>query len=398
MVVKIDDGELGRMLLTLRGFQWVYGVKDDPYALLLRAAEDDPQMLGREVRRRGALYRSVADAWVTADHTVAERLLADPRMSHRRMRPVPAELVLPDDPMPWDVPPLDDVLPLDRARLDLPRADYEALRGLVRPAGADGRAEEAWRRALDGRAGPFDLLADVAHPLAAAGVAELIGLPAGSRPRLEVLARDTRMALDAVLCPPRLETALALTAAIERIEDLVRPLPLDTTAAVLLAVLGVSVTADLVCGVVDALLEHPRQYGLLRKDPGLAAQAVEEGLRHSPPVRLLRLIAQEAADIEGCPVGAGESVVVLVEAANKDPRVWTDPGRYDLSRTDSARHLTFGAGTPASVVEPAARAHAVAAVTAIASMPTELRRAGVPRRRPRSPVTRGLLGLPVTMS
>ncbi|WNM31383.1 P450-derived glycosyltransferase activator [Streptomyces sp. Li-HN-5-11] len=397
-MAKIDDGELGRILLTLRGFQWVYGVKDDPYALLLRAGGEDPHVLGREVRDRGALYRSVAGTWVTADHATAERLLADPRLSHRRMRPVPAQLVLPDDPMPWDVPPLEDALPLDRARLDRGRAEYEALRGLVRPTTADGRAEVAWRRALDGTAGPFDLLADVAHPLAAAGVAELIGLPAGSRPRLAALAWDTRMALDAVLCPPRLETALRLTAAIEQIEELVRPLPLDTTAAVVHAVVGVSVTADLVCGVVDALLGHPGQYDLLRKEPGLAAQAVEEGLRHSPPVRVLRLIAQEAAEIEGCPIEAGESVVVLVEAANKDPRLWPDPGRYDLSRTNSGRHLAFAAGTPASVVEPAVRTHAVAAVTAIASMPARLRRAGTSHRRFRSPVTGGFLALPVTLS
>ncbi|MGH3982313.1 MAG: hypothetical protein ACRDST_06410, partial [Pseudonocardiaceae bacterium] len=83
MSITATDSELGRHLLTVRGFQFVMGALGDPYALLLRGETVDPEPMGRQVRERGPLYRSNMATWVTADAARAAQLLQDPRLGTR---------------------------------------------------------------------------------------------------------------------------------------------------------------------------------------------------------------------------------------------------------------------------------------------------------------------------
>jgi cytochrome P450 len=92
------------------------------------------------------------------------------------------------------------------------------------------------------------------------------------------------------------------------------------------------------------LFDHPGEAAKLRADPGLIPGAVEELLRcarlgNLPPARMTR----EDVAIGGVVIPAGEQVMPLIGTANKDPLVFSDPGRFDVSR-DAASHLTFGAG------------------------------------------------------
>lgn len=151
---NLTDSELGRVLLTLRGLQWIIGTKGDPYALLLRAVGDDPHRLGQQARDRGKLRWSSAEAWVAAEHRLAGALLDDIRLSPRRP-PEGTGGEPAGQPMPWDVPPLHPVFTgLDRAGWqDLIAC---AVTGEPRP--------RLWQRALDHAGDRFDVLADYARP------------------------------------------------------------------------------------------------------------------------------------------------------------------------------------------------------------------------------------------
>jgi cytochrome P450 len=92
------------------------------------------------------------------------------------------------------------------------------------------------------------------------------------------------------------------------------------------------------------LFDHPDEAAKLRADPGLIPGAVEELLRYArlgslPPARMTR----EDVEIGGVTIPAGEQVMPLIGTANKDPSVFSDPDRFDVTR-DAANHLTFGAG------------------------------------------------------
>lgn len=95
-----------------------------------------------------------------------------------------------------------------------------------------------------------------------------------------------------------------------------------------------------------ALLADSGQLALVTADPSLTARAVDEGLRYTCPVPLtLRLAAQEAM-IGGVSVRAGERVVVLTSNLARDPQLFTDPARFDITRRQDprARYLWYGAG------------------------------------------------------
>lgn len=412
------DTELGRVLLGLRAFQWIIGKEDDPYTLLLRAASDDPHVLGRRIRDLGPLYRSAAGPWVTATHEVGAAALADPRLS-----PWPAPPGPPDgsdaEPDPWAMPALRDILPLEDAYLSMDRAEQQRLHDALGPAiaasaaGHGARAEDIFgRHALRAAAGPgarpgeFDLMTGFAHPAAVESVAVLLGLPHrdGHGDRLAALCAAAACAQDAVLCPPSLRTARDLMAALGGIRDLLTAMPppwdapADDALAVstLVLVVGVATTATLICDAVAALSDAAGWWEALADDPGHADAVVEETLRYAPPVRLQRLFATGTAEVAGRPVETGDEIVVAIEAANRDPAVFAAPDVFDPGRTDAREHLSLRACSDTALVAPLVRAQTAAAVRALATRTPGTRPAGRVLRRLRSPVTGGVLRFPVT--
>lgn len=103
-------------------------------------------------------------------------------------------------------------------------------------------------------------------------------------------------------------------------------------------------TANLINLSLLLLFDHPGQVSTLRADPGLIPGAVEELLRCSrlgglAPAR----VTTEDVQIGGVTILAGEQVIPLFGTANRDPSVFGDPDRFDVTR-DAASHLSFGAG------------------------------------------------------
>ncbi|MFJ1563539.1 P450-derived glycosyltransferase activator [Streptomyces erythrochromogenes] len=426
-MVTLNESELGRVLLTHRGVQWIIGTKDDPYALLVRAAGDDPHRLGELVRERGPLYRSSAEAWVTAHHEVAAAALADPRLSVRHPdadAPAAQDEGEQREPMPWEVPALREILPFGEAFLTAGRADCERVRELLEPLlGAkalDRRrpvVEQALRRALAGAGSGFDLRTEVADPFAAGIVRELLGVPEEDHARFAALCRGAAGLLDATVCSPHLRTARELIASVEGMrslladliaqrrekpgDDLVSALLAAThedevrSVCTLLALVGTELSATLFCDAVAELLDHPAQWRALCEDPGLAAAVVEETLRHAPPVRLVPLYALEDLELAGTPVPAGGQVVVAVEAAGRDSAVHAEPAVFDPARERTGEPLVFAEGLPTSLPAPTARYLAEAGLRVLAAEAPGLRPAGPVLRRLRSGVTGAVIELPV---
>ncbi len=107
---------------------------------------------------------------------------------------------------------------------------------------------------------------------------------------------------------------------------------------------GHETAANQLSNAVLALLRHPAQLAALRADPQLIDGAVEELLRYDSAVQMTARTATAETVVGGRAVRAGESVVLLLGAANRDPAVFDRPDVLDLRRPNAARHVAFGFG------------------------------------------------------
>jgi len=89
---------------------------------------------------------------------------------------------------------------------------------------------------------------------------------------------------------------------------------------------------------------NPGQWRRLIAEPGLAVNCVDEGMRLEPSVRRLYRTPRRAVQVEGYELDAGAPLVVNVQAANRDPRTFSDPGQFDIGRPNAGQQLTFSLG------------------------------------------------------
>jgi cholest-4-en-3-one 26-monooxygenase len=111
----------------------------------------------------------------------------------------------------------------------------------------------------------------------------------------------------------------------------------------LLTVAGNETTRNTTSWGMNALMQHPEQYQLLRENPELLDGAVEEILRWASPVLHFRRTATADTVIHGQEIAAGDKVVMWYISANRDETVYEDPFRFDITRTGN-EHVAFGAG------------------------------------------------------
>jgi cytochrome P450 len=107
---------------------------------------------------------------------------------------------------------------------------------------------------------------------------------------------------------------------------------------------GTDTTRNQLAASVQVLCEHPDQWAKLGNHPELAMQAVEESMRHSPAVCIAPRGITEDAEFGGYMFPAGTLVVVNTFAANRDPAIYEDADRLDITRNDLPAILTFGGG------------------------------------------------------
>jgi cytochrome P450 len=134
--------------------------------------------------------------------------------------------------------------------------------------------------------------------------------------------------------------------------------------AILLLFAGHTTVTDQLSNCMHDLLTHPAQLRLLRERPEWVRSAVEEGLRLHPAVPFIFRVAVEDVRLRGQLIRAGDVVFLGLAAANRDPRAFEDPERFDITREPPpSRHLAFGFGAHHCIGAGLARRQLEAAVT-----------------------------------
>ncbi len=134
----------------------------------------------------------------------------------------------------------------------------------------------------------------------------------------------------------------------------------------------------------------------LRADPGLAAAAVEELLRYDGPSGAqVRLVAQ-AHQLHGKTLEVGQRIFIMLNAANRDPRAYTEPDRVILAR-DGVPHLTFGYGLHICLGFPLARTEGLVAFPALLAHYAQIEPLTAQPEWLNSLVFRGMRALPVAV-
>jgi cytochrome P450 len=107
---------------------------------------------------------------------------------------------------------------------------------------------------------------------------------------------------------------------------------------------GFETTVNLLGNGIRMLINAPDQLAILKDDPTLWPNAVEEILRLDSPVQLTGRVARNDTVVAGMPVKRDDLVVIYLAAANRDPAVFEDPHRFDVRRPNAGKHLAFSGG------------------------------------------------------
>lgn len=266
-----------------------------------------------------------------------------------------------------------------RSMLDRDPPDHTRLRRLVSKAFTP-RAVQALRpRVIDlvddmldamGRARHVDLIESLAFPLPFAVIAKMLGTPSSDHERIRELTGIVVRSLEPVADPDLISAIVSadteltgiaaemitwkrenpaddLLTALINAEDEGDVLDEDELIAqtLLLYIAGHETTVNLIGGGALALLRNPGQMVLLRDDPRLVANAVEEMLRYDSPVQASRRITVEPVAVGDIEIPEGAFVMASLASANRDERFWgPDAGELRLNRENARQHVSFGAG------------------------------------------------------
>ncbi len=217
--------------------------------------------------------------------------------------------------------------------------------------------------------GEMDVIADLALPVPATVICEMLGVPVGDRDRFTAWTAQATYGLAAGVLPPEMLAQAAaagmslaayfqeliaarrtrlgddLLSALIRAEeegDRLSPSELISQAIGLL-IAGFETTIGLIGNGVRALLEHPAELAKLRARPELAERAVEECLRYDGPIILTARVLHADVAFDGTTIPCNAKVWGMLAAANRDPAVFPDPDRFDIERQPN-EHLAFGGG------------------------------------------------------
>jgi cytochrome P450 len=170
---------------------------------------------------------------------------------------------------------------------------------------------------------------------------------------------------------------------------------LRTTAGLVLAA-GFETTVNLLGSGIRLLLDHPDQLEILQRDPSHWPTAVDEVLRLESPVQLTARVAVRDVTVEGVHLRRGDHVILALSGANRDPNVFDDPYRFDVTRDNAGKHLSFSGGRHYCLGAALARAEAEVGLRALFNRFPTLRPSGDGVRRD-TRVLRGWATLPVNL-
>ncbi|KPM53625.1 cytochrome [Frankia sp. CcI49] len=277
-------------------------------------------------------------------------------------------------------------------------------------------------------AGEVDMIEAFARPLPLSVICRLLGVPAedepvfsewvvplvrGLAPDMTLTPEDLRARAESthsiqdyfrgliaeVRAKPREDLLSQLVAAGQDSDVLPEQELLDLCILLLLA--GFETTVNLIGSGIVALLRNPDQLARLRAEPELVPAAIEEMLRYDPTFPFLIRTVLRDTELNGHPFSRGDSVVMLIGAANRDPDVYREPDHFDVARyaqtTSAPRHFGLGLGIHYCLGAPLARAEGAIALRALLARTEKITLLDEPSYRP-SAWVRAMSRLPLRLS
>ena len=335
----------------------------------------DPYPHFAEMRDEDPVHLSAVEMWFLFRHEDAARLLRDPQLSVEddNLEVRDEERFAKFQEEYGDREPT-------RSMLGLDDPDHARLRRLVSKAFTPS-AIAALRPMIDRRVdaildriaeqGGGDVVADLAWPLPFDVISQMLGMPEADTTQIAQWSSALVKTLDPIISDDEIAAAAhadrsmgelldeiiswkranpsddLLTALIQAEEDGDRLTPIELRAQVqLLFVAGHETTVNLIGTGIHELLRHPEQAAILRDDPDLDANAVDELLRYVSPVQFSRRVTTVDVDFGGTTIPKGMFVMAGLASANHDPRKWGDDAEaLDVRRANPGQHLSFGSGS-----------------------------------------------------
>ncbi|HVV33008.1 MAG TPA: cytochrome P450 [Vitreimonas sp.] len=351
--------------------------REDPYPRLKALQAEHPVfrdevMMAWFLTRYGDVKAIANDRtlWrhpVNAEEGSFSRRLINPELTEEEQRRSGSILFL-DDP--------------DHARIRQPLMKAFYARVAQMKTGIEGVISDVFERL--GRPARFELMADVAIPIPILAIARILGVEEARYKEFREWSEGVILALTTLRTPEQTERMQRAGEAVteyffalmrarrenpqdDLISDLVQlqaegaALRDEEIAANLIALLvgGNLTTSDLIGNGVRLLLTHPEELAKLKADPSLATATVEEVLRYESPVDITSRIASRDMEVGGCPVKQRQTFLVSLRGANRDPSVFENPDRFDITRKH-VPHVAFGGGAHICIGQPLARIEAAA--------------------------------------
>jgi cytochrome P450 len=324
------------------------------------------------IRESSPAFRSGMGFVVVGRYEDCQWVLRDPRFGKGEQGPMWEEYGLTEAEWQERFP---DFQQRVTSMLGLDPPDHTRLRRLVAKAFTPKTVENLrpdivrlTDELLDHFDGAVDVMSALALPLPMAVIGEMLGIPAAEREALQPHVRATARTLEfnpsleemdaaarsSKIIAEHLEVLIAQRRA-EPTDDLLSELvhveehgdqlshaELISTVMLLFGA-GFETTTNLIGNGLLALLDHPGELRRVRDDRSLMKTAVEELLRWDSPVQVDGRVAFEDVDIDGMAIAADEQFVTLLGAANRDPRAFDDPDRFDVGRVGQPP-MSFGGG------------------------------------------------------
>lgn len=238
--------------------------------------------------------------------------------------------------------------------------------------------------------GEMDLIADLAFPLPATVISELLGVPPEDREQFHTWSNNINNYLGTGR--PQVDVARQAQQSVEEISayfiniaeqrkadpgpDLLSAIVSEehegtglTQAelvgmCVFLLIAGHETTLSLISNGLLALMRHPEVMQRLKDNPALMKTAIEEFLRYDSPLQHQTRVVDEAFTLRGKSLQKGQRVLIMLGAANRDPAQFPDPDQLDIERQPNA-HIAFGYGIHFCLGAPLARMEGNIAISSV---------------------------------
>lgn len=357
-------------------------------------ARIDPYPVYDDIRRASPMLDTGVGLWLATGYATVRAILRDPKMSSDGTKSAfhEARLAVPEDERLLH--PVDDL----QLMLFMDQPDHTRLRRLVsrpftprRIAEIRPRVDAIVASLLDNVVAnePFDVISDLAYPLATQVICEMLGVPVADRERFGAWSSDMALGIDPSSIrsdDDNIKLARSTEAFVEYFADLIEARRCDLgddilsalivveeqgdrlshdellATGMLLLIAGHETTVNLVGNAAAALIAQPEALHTFQTVNLDQLAAVDEMIRLDAPVQLSQRVALVDVEIDGHVVKKGETVVVLLGAANRDPSAFDEPAslRFDRPAVD---HVGFGGGIHHCLGAALARVEAAVAIT-----------------------------------